>query len=509
MSSGADQLSDELQRSLRTLFRGGGLAVAGAVLRRLFGIISIIIFTTFLGAGGFGAYMLLFGAVTIMSVIAAMGLAPGTMRFVVQKRAEGRADQVLGLVRTASRLGFASSVVVVLVGWVLAGPIVTQIFHQPEQVGLLRWMTLAVPASVLCLLWLHATKGFHRMEETFWVSDFFDPAVRISLFLLFVLGGIGLLGAAVSAYIGAAVASAVLARLALRRLVPPGPVRTEPGEVWALLSFSLPLLGAGAVGMIMEWTDTMMLGYFTATSQVGVYNVALRVAALSVMVHLAFTSIFAPISADLLQRNKMESLDQLLKIDTRWVFTLTLPIFVLVVLLSRDILVIFGPEFMQGGVALMVLTSALFFNACTGSCGAIIRMSGRTRLAFANNCVAGVLNVLLNLLLIPRLGILGAALATGASIVVVNALRLVQVWWLFKLSPYDRKWVKPVVAGLSGSLAVAGLQKIAPVASPAWNLAVSAGVFSLCYAGLLLLQRLEREDKLMLRLLRARVFGGA
>ncbi|MDA2917874.1 hypothetical protein MYX64_13720, partial [Nitrospinae bacterium AH_259_B05_G02_I21] len=70
-----------------------------------------------------------------MSVIAAMGLAPGTMSFVVQKRTEGQADQVAGFVRTASCVGFASSVVVVLVGWAPAGPIVARIIHQPEQVG--------------------------------------------------------------------------------------------------------------------------------------------------------------------------------------------------------------------------------------------------------------------------------------------------------------------------------------------------------------------------------------
>lgn len=507
-ASHEDQLSDELQRLLRTLFRGGGLAMAGAVLRRLFGIITIIIFTTFLGAGGFGAYMLLLGAVIIMSVVAAMGLGQGTMKFVVQKRTEGQADQVPGLVRTASRLGFASSVVVVLVGWAAAGPIVTRIFHQPELVGLLRWMTLAVPAGMLCSLWLHATRGFHRMEETFWINDLFGPVARISLFLVLILGGFSL-GAAVGAYIGTAVASAVLALLALRRLVPPGPDRPKPGEAWALISYSVPLLGAGVMGTIMEWTDTMMLGYFTAPAQVGVYNVALRVAALNLMVHLAFTSIFSPVAADLLQRDKMESLDQLYKIDTRWVFTLTLPIFVLIVLLSRDILAIFGPEFTQGSMALILLTLAIFFSACSGPCGAIIRMAGRTRLYFANNFGACVLNVLLNLLLIPRLGILGAALATGASTVIVNAMRIAQVRWLFKLLPYDRKWIKPLVAGLSGGLVVTGLQRLAPVASPAWNLAFSTGVFSLCYVGFLLLQRLEREDLLILRLLRARVFGGA
>ena len=94
------------------------------------------------------------------------------------------------------------------------------------------------------------------------------------------------------------------------------------------------------------------------------------------MIHFAFGSMFAPIIAELLQRNDMEGLDQLFKIDTRWVFTLTLPLFVLVVLLSRDILVIFGAQFTQGSLALIILATAFFFNSCVGSCGAIIRMAG-------------------------------------------------------------------------------------------------------------------------------------
>ena len=89
----------------------------GVILRRFLGLAYIVILTTYLGAGGYGIYMLLFGAVTIMTVIAAMGLDQGTMRFVAQHRAGGRAGNVPGLVRTASLMGLASSVVVVLAGW--------------------------------------------------------------------------------------------------------------------------------------------------------------------------------------------------------------------------------------------------------------------------------------------------------------------------------------------------------------------------------------------------------
>lgn len=482
--------------------------MVGVVLLRLLGVVYIFVLTTFLGPGGFGDYMLLVGAITIMTEVAGMGLGQGTMRFIAQHIAGGRDDSVEGLVWTASLLGLAGSVLVILAGWPVADPVATRLFHRPAMGGLLRWMAIAVPACVLCRLWLYATRGFQRMEETFWVTNLFEPGARIGLFLVLALGGLGL-GAAVGSYIVAAVASAALAGLALRRLVTPGPLRTEPSQAWALLSFSVPLLGAGTLAIIMNWTDTMMLGYFSTSAQVGLYNVALRLAAMCVMIHFAFGSMFAPIIAELLQRNDMEGLDQLFKIDTRWVFTLTLPLFVLVVLLSRDILVIFGPQFTQASLALIILATAFFFNSCVGSCGAIILMAGWTRLVLANTFAVSALNFFLNLLLIPRFGILGAAIATGSAIAVSNSLGLVQVWWLLKLSPYDRKWVKPLVAGLAGGLVVAGLQWLAPVASPAWNLASSTGVFSLCYVGFLLLQRLEREDLLILRLLRARVFGGA
>ncbi|MDV2503974.1 MAG: flippase [bacterium] len=503
--SSTDRIIDELQGSLRTLLRGGGLSMGGVILRRIFAVVYVFVLTAYLGADGYGAYMLLFGAVTIMTVTATMGLGEGTMRFVAQFRAGGRTDQVRGMVRAATGLGLASSVVVALAGWTLADPIASRVFHQPALAGLLRWMSLAVPASVLGVLWLHGTKGFKRMEETVWISNLFEPAARIGLFLVLVLGGYGL-GAAVGSHIVAVVASAALAGFALRRLTGPGRGPVEPGQTSALIKFSAPLLGVGMLGVIMGWTDTLMLGYFTGMAQVGVYNVALRVAALCGMVHFAFNSIFTPIIADQMQRGERESLGQLFKIDTRWVFTLTLPIFILVVLFSRDILAFFGSEFTQGGLALVVLSAATFFVSSTGSSGSMIHMAGWTRLSFVNMCIISGLNVLLNLLLIPRFGILGAAIGTGTSLIMGNALYLGQVWWYLKISPYDRKWVKPLVAGLAAGLVVAVMQRWALGASPAWNMAFSTGAFGLCYVGLLLVLQLEREDQLMIRLVRERIF---
>jgi O-antigen/teichoic acid export membrane protein len=505
-ASGADRIIDELHSRLRTLLRGGGLTFGGVVLRRLIAVVYVIILTGFLGASGYGAYMLLLSAVSIMAVIATLGLQQGTMRFVSKLRAEQEADQVGGLVRISSGLGLVASALMVLAGWAASDFIAEKVFRQPALGGYLRWAVLAVPAVVLCALWLSATRGFHRVEETVWVSNLFEPAARIVIFLALALAGLGL-GAAVGSYVGAAVGSALVAGLALRRLLPSGGGRMASSHAWALLSFSAPLMGSAMVGIIAEWADTLMLGYFTVTTQVGIYNVALRVAALNGMIHHSFNTIFAPIVSELLHRKEMEGLGQLFKIDTRWVFTLTFPIFLLVILLRKEILVLFGLEFTQGSLALIILSSAIFFNASVGGCGAIIRMAGWTRMSFVNTLVSSVSNVLLNLVLIPRFGIVGAALATGFSFVLNNALNLGQVWWYLRILPYDRKWVKPVVAGLGAGLLAYGLQAWMPLASTALSLAVPAVVFGACYLGLLILQKLEREDRIMLRLVRAKIIG--
>jgi hypothetical protein len=90
--SDTDQFLEEIQGSLKTLLKGGGLAVIGVVLRRFLNLLYIIVITAVLGADGFGAYMLLVGVATTMTVVATMGHGQGTMRFVAQHRAGGRAD---------------------------------------------------------------------------------------------------------------------------------------------------------------------------------------------------------------------------------------------------------------------------------------------------------------------------------------------------------------------------------------------------------------------------------
>jgi O-antigen/teichoic acid export membrane protein len=159
---------------------------------------------------------------------------------------------------------------------------------------------------------------------------------------------------------------------------------------------------------------------------------------------------------------------------------------------------LFGPEFADGATALGVLALASVMNAVTGTSGAVLDMTGHTRVKLVNSTLSVGLGILLNLLLIPPLGVMGAAVSVVGSVSLVNLLRVGEVRWLVGVSPYDRTWLKPILAG-AGAAVVGGL-----VSSPITDVGLAArsvagiAALGLTYAGLLVVLGLNADDRLVL-----------
>ncbi|MFC7173231.1 polysaccharide biosynthesis C-terminal domain-containing protein [Haloplanus litoreus] len=91
-------------------------------------------------------------------------------------------------------------------------------------------------------------------------------------------------------------------------------------------------------------------------------------------------------------------------------------------------------------------------NALVGPSGYLLMMSDHQYLTLANQLTSGVLNAVLNYVLILEYGFIGAALATATVLTAINLIRVGQVWYLEGFSPYDRTFAKPVVAGVVSGL---------------------------------------------------------
>jgi O-antigen/teichoic acid export membrane protein len=148
---------------------------------------------------------------------------------------------------------------------------------------------------------------------------------------------------------------------------------------------------------------------------------------------------------DLKDRGRLNSLYQT---TTKWSVMISLPFILIVMLFPAQILSIFGKSFVDGAAVLMILAFVNLINVGTGMCGALIDMTGRTKLKLANSSVKVGLSIFLNFLLIPRYGILGAAISALIYEFISNVLPLLPIWFLYRILPYDRGLLKPIAAGL-------------------------------------------------------------
>lgn len=217
-----------------------------------------------------------------------------------------------------------------------------------------------------------------------------------------------------------------------------------------LLFFSFPLLGVAMLGLIITWTDTLMLGYFTSSAKVGLYNAALPFAQFISAIMGAILLIYMPVTSGLYARNMMPEVRKNFSVLTKWSCSVTLPLFLILFLYPRSVLnLFFGAEYIFADNALRILSLGFIINNFMGpNEGTLIALS-RSRFLMWVALGVALLNIGLNVVLIPILGIEGAAIASAVSIITVNVIRCWKVNSLTGAQPLSKNLIKPVLASLA------------------------------------------------------------
>ncbi len=195
-----------------------------------------------------------------------------------------------------------------------------------------------------------------------------------------------------------------------------------------LMHTSLPLFGIAVTGLAMTWADTLLLGVWEANRAVGIYGVAVRLSALTGFVLVSVNTIAAPKFAALYAKKEHEQLRRLAQDSTALMIAFALPLLIVFLAVPGKVLGLFGAEFEAGAVALGILAVGQFVNVGTGSVGYLLIMCGYERTYQKIMVVFAGLNVGLNLLLIPRYGVEGAAVATAASLAGMNLAAAAMVY---------------------------------------------------------------------------------
>lgn len=447
-SNNTSALIGDLEGITKEVAKGGGIAFAGSVVGKVTGLGLHILLGRVLGAAAYGLYVLGTSLISIAQASATLGLRNGVVRFCATDREDGNTAHVKGTILGALAISLVSSVSIAALLFSFSDSISQGFFSEPSLASVIRVLALALPFYVLMGIVASFAQAFQRIDYQQGVQNILRPLANLTLVILAFLLGLQLNGA-LYAFLFSGVLSAGMGFYFLWRIFPDilPPIRPVYRNR-SLLRYSLPLFLAGFAYLLMQQVDRIMLGYFGNAPDVGVYNAASVIALQLVIILNAFNPIFAPIIARLIGQHRMESLDGIYKITTRWIFSLTLPLFLGLVFFSKEIIGLFGNQFEQGWMILIILGFTQLTSASTGPSGTIMYMGGKQDLSFILGISALGLNIALNAWLIPLYGVLGAAIATCSSIVMVQILTVLAVRKLFSISPYDIKYWKPLLAGV-------------------------------------------------------------
>jgi O-antigen/teichoic acid export membrane protein len=201
------------------------------------------------------------------------------------------------------------------------------------------------------------------------------------------------------------------------------------------------------MGLVFSDIDTLLLGYFVSTGEVGVYRVVYPLGELMLVFLNSFSFMFLPFLSGLHADGDFGEMKRIYQAVTKWLFVLTFPVFLAWTLFPGVVIkTFFGSEYVGGSPALAVLGAGFFVHASIGLNSNTITSIGETKLIPIVNLIAAVINVGLNLVLIPRYSVFGAAVATAVSYFVLNVLFSVLLYRMTGIHPFGRPVVRVAVS---------------------------------------------------------------
>jgi len=221
--------------------------------------------------------------------------------------------------------------------------------------------------------------------------------------------------------------------------------------------------------------------------------------------------IFSPTIAELHARGDLELLGRLFRSLIKWTLGLTIPLAAVMILFARQIMGMFGPEFAPGWLVLVAGTFGQLVNCAVGSVSFLLLMSGREKHVLKIQTVMAVVLIALNLVLIPRMGLLGAALAGAAVTAATNLWSLAEVRTTLGIVPSAKKYLALAAPTIVMLVMVLLFQHFVATAWPAWAaILVGLTIAYLVFAGVSLLA-LDSDDRVIARGIwsRVRVIAGA
>lgn len=485
----------------RRLVKGSAIIFTALVVAGIFGLVLRMFLARSLSVFDYGLFYLVFTLVSFFILFRDLGLNSALTKFIPEFMIKKQFDKVKSLI-----------VITTLFQILFALPISLVLILFSDQIAIAIAGTAS--ASVLIKIfgvWFFVMLFFHVFRSAF--QGFQDPVPYAAMEIFYILltsalvvlsisvFNLGVIGAALAYLIGAIILVIAWWGITWKRQpkVFREKVQVEKPLVKKMFKFALPVFIGSTAGLVLGYTDTLMIGIFRGPTEVGLYQAAQPLTFLISYFAAALCIVLLPMISEIWAKREKELLAQAMHSILKFSTIIIIPaVFVFMALPDVILRSFFGPSYVLAAVTFQILTAAVIASTLFSILQSIAAGIGKPMVTTVVVGVMACLNFITNLIFIPIYGIVGAAVTTFVSglvgLILLNYLLRKSVKFTVPIASLS----KTILAGLLTLLFILVLKPIFG-SYPWWFGAIIVVVLSLpLYIGLILVMKIMSKGDLEL-----------
>ena len=445
----------EISRKLNLLAKSSFIVLVGLIISKVLTYAHRIIIARYFGAEVYGLFSLAFIIIGFLVAFFSFGLSMGLLRYIPYFRGKNENNRINNIFRFSINFSLITSLIAAILLYFSAGFISLNIFNNSGLIIFLKIFSFLIPIYIFANIYSSLIRAYEQIGWYSFITNILSNIVKIIILVIFLILGMKVNSIIFSYFLGILsilIMSYIIARYKFSDIF----IKDNLDKITAkntrkeFFSYSWPLMFWSSISFIFFWIDSFFIGYMLDATSVGWYNAAVPIAALMGIAPELFMQLFFPLITRENSKGNKLVVRELTKQVGKWIFVLVLPLFLLFYFFpGMFIRLFFGSEYLSAIAPLKILSLVAFISASiVPLSNNLVSMIGKSKLLLANLVFASLINIIFNIILIPKYGINGAAFATLLSTVLLSIMLLIEVYIFVKMIPFRRKMLQIFVLSI-------------------------------------------------------------
>ena len=411
-----------------------GWIFSGSTFALILSFITSPVMAYYIGASGLGLWTMLF-AITSLLGVTNLGIPGATIKYVAEFKDDK--NRLYQAVSTSFVISIILGIVTAVALFITAD-IITGIFNMPSLTPLLKLFLLTIPFSYMVESIIATLNGLREMKLVSFLNVT-SKSLNFGLVLIPIILGYGIKGAVIGIII-ATIIYAFIALFFFSNFIFHLTFSKFRETAKKLLHFGIQTVISGIVSIMLYRIDVLMIGYFMTSTEVGIYSVAIGIARMIWIIPQSINTVSYPTFSYYWGKGEHDEVNKLFDRGLKYSACMLAPIGLGLAIFGKDaILLLYGTKFLPAVLPLQILLIGAVVRGVIMSIGTIWLSAGRPDMGYKLPLIGVGPNILLNYVLIPAYGIVGAAMATMLSFLLNASVSLLLINRILRLKP-DAKW---------------------------------------------------------------------